>query len=139
MAKERINVEWLENMAFKTVVNGHEFVIDAVEKVGGEDRGPRPKPLMMASLAGCTGMDVVSILKKMRVELDYFNVVVEAELTEEHPKHFIKMHVIYEFKGKDLPMAKLEKAIELSEERYCGVSATYKQTMELTSEIKILN
>ncbi len=139
MAKERINVEWIENMAFKTVVNGHEFVIDAVEKVGGEDRGPRPKPLMMASLAGCTGMDVVSILKKMRVKLDYFNVVVEAELTEEHPKHFIKMHVIYEFKGKDLQMAKLEKAIDLSEERYCGVSATYKQTMELTSEIKILN
>lgn len=139
MAKERINVEWLENMAFKTVVNGHEFIIDATDKVGGEDRGPRPKPLMMASLAGCTGMDVVSILKKMRVELDYFNVVVEAELTEEHPKHFIKMHVIYEFKGKDLPMAKLQKAIDLSEERYCGVSATYKQTMELTSEIKILS
>ncbi|MCK5730615.1 MAG: OsmC family protein [Draconibacterium sp.] len=139
MAKERINVEWLENMAFKTVVNGHEFVIDATEKVGGENRGPRPKPLMMAALAGCTGMDVVSVLKKMRVKLDYFNVVVEAELTEEHPKHFIKMHVIYEFKGKDLPMAKLEKAIDLSEERYCGVSATYKQTMELTSEIKILN
>ncbi len=139
MAKERINVEWLENMAFKTVVNGHEFVIDAVEKVGGEDRGPRPKPLMMASLAGCTGMDVVSILKKMRVQLDYFNVVVEAELTEEHPKHFIKMHVIYEFKGNDLPMAKLEKAISMSEEKYCGVSATYKQTMELTSEIKILS
>ena len=139
MSKERINVEWIENMAFKTVVNGHEFVIDATDKVGGENRGPRPKPLMMASLAGCTGMDVVSILKKMRVELDYFNVVVEAELTEEHPKHFIKMHVIYEFKGKDLPMAKLQKAIDLSEERYCGVSATYKQTMELTSEIKILN
>lgn len=139
MAKERINVQWLENMAFKTVVNGHEFIIDAEEKVGGEDRGPRPKPLMMASLAGCTGMDVVSILKKMRVELDYFNVVVEAELTEEHPKHFIKMHVIYEFKGKDLPMAKLKKAIDLSEERYCGVSATYKQTMKLTSEIKILS
>ncbi|MCF6356777.1 MAG: OsmC family protein [Draconibacterium sp.] len=139
MAKEVINVEWLENMAFKTVVNGHEFVIDATEKVGGEDRGPRPKPLMMASLAGCTGMDVVSILKKMRVELDYFNVVVEAELTEEHPKHFIKMHVIYEFKGKDLPMAKLEKAIDLSEERYCGVSATYKQTMEMSSEIRILD
>ncbi len=139
MAKEVINVEWLENMAFKTVVNGHEFVIDATEKVGGENRGPRPKPLMMASLAGCTGMDVVSILKKMRVELDYFNVVVEAELTEEHPKHFIKMHVIYEFKGKDLPMAKLEKAIDLSEERYCGVSATYKQTMEMSSEIRILD
>ena len=139
MAKETVNVEWLENMAFKAVVNGHEIVIDAGDQVGGENRGPRPKPFMLTALAGCTGMDVISILKKMRVELDYFNVVVEGELTEEHPKHFIKMHVIYEFKGKDLPMAKLEKAIDLSEERYCGVSATYKQAMEITSEIKILN
>lgn len=139
MAKERINVEWLENMAFKAVVNGHEIVIDAGDKVGGENRGPRPKPFMLTALAGCTGMDVVSILKKMRVKLDYFNVVVEGELTEEHPKHFIKMHVIYEFKGKDLPIEKLQKAIDLSEERYCGVSATYKETMEMTSEIKILN
>ena len=139
MAKETVNIEWLENMAFKAVVNGHEIVIDAGDQVGGENRGPRPKPFMLTALAGCTGMDVISILKKMRVELDYFNVVVEGELTEEHPKHFIKMHVIYEFKGKDLPMAKLEKAIDLSEERYCGVSATYKQAMEITSEIKILN
>lgn len=139
MAKEKVNVEWIENMAFKAVVNDHEIVIDANEQVGGENRGPRPKPFMLASLAGCTGMDVVSILKKMRVEPDYFNVVVEGELTEEHPKHFIKMHIIYEFKGKDLPMEKLEKAIKLSEERYCGVSATYKQVMEMTSEIKILN
>ncbi len=139
MAKEVVNVEWLENMAFKSVVNGHEFIIDAVDNVGGEDRGPRPKPLMMASLAGCTGMDVISILKKMRVEPDYFNVVVEGDLTEEHPKHFYKMHVIYEFRGKDLPMEKLKKAISLSEDRYCGVSATYKHTMELTSEIKILD
>ena len=139
MSKLKVNVEWLENMAFKAVLNGHEIVIDAGDQVGGENRGPRPKPFMLTALAGCTGMDVVSILKKMRVELDYFNVVVEGELTEEHPKHFIKMHVIYEFKGKDLPMAKLEKAIELSEERYCGVSATYKQAMEMTSEIKILN
>ena len=138
MAKERINVEWLENMAFKAVVNGHEIVMDAGEQVGGENRGPRPKPFMLAALAGCTGIDVVSILKKMRIELDYFNVVVEGELTEEHPKHFIKMHVIYEFKGKDLLMEKLQKAINLSEEHYCGVSATYKETMEMTSEIKIL-
>lgn len=139
MAKERVNVEWLENMAFSAEVNGHKIIIDGGESVGGENRGPRPKPFMLTALAGCTGMDVVSILKKMRVELDYFNVVVEGELTEEHPKHFIKMHVIYEFKGKDLPIEKLEKAINLSEERYCGVNATYKETMEMTSEIKILN
>ena len=137
--REVINTSWKGKMSFEWNVNGHDVLIDAKEAVGGEDKGPQPKPFMLAALGGCTGMDVVSILKKMRVKLDYFNVVVEAELTEEHPKHFIKMHVIYEFKGKDLPMAKLEKAIDLSEERYCGVSATYKQTMELTSEIKILS
>lgn len=137
MAKEKVKVKWLENMAFSAEVSGHEIIIDATEKVGGQDRGPRPKPLMLAALAGCTGMDVVSILKKMRVEVDDFNVSVEGELTEEHPKHFIHMHVIYEFTGKELPMEKLKKAVSLSEERYCGVSATYREAMKLTSEIKI--
>jgi putative redox protein len=70
------------------------------KKWGGENRGVRPKPLMLVALAGCTGMDVVSILKKMRVELDGFNVRVEADMTEEHPKQYSKMKVIYEFSGK---------------------------------------
>ena len=73
----------------------------------------------------------------MRVELKDFNVKVEGELTEEHPKHFHKMHVTYEFWGKDLPMDKLKKAVSLSEDRYCGVSVSYKKAMELTSEIVI--
>jgi putative redox protein len=137
MAKELVKVKWLENMAFSAEVSGHEIIIDANEKVGGQDRGARPKPLMLASLAGCTGMDVVSILKKMRVEIDDFNVLVEGELTEEHPKHFISMHVVYEFTGKNLPMEKIQKAVSLSEERYCGVTATYRKAMKLTSEIKI--
>ena len=137
MAKEQVKISWKEKMAFSAEVNGHEIMLDAAEKVGGENRGPRPKPLMLAALAGCTGMDVVSILKKMRVEVEGFNVSVEGDLTEEHPKQFSKMHVIYEFKGKDLPMDKLQKAVNLSEERYCGVSATYRQAMEITSEIKV--
>jgi putative redox protein len=138
MAKEIVNTRWLSNMAFEGEVNGHKIVIDAVPEVGGEDRGPRPKPFMLLALGGCTAMDVISILKKMRVEVNSFNVRVEGELTEEHPKHFIKMHVVYEFTGHDLPMDKLQKAVELSEERYCGVSATYRKAMEMTSEIKIL-
>jgi len=137
MAKEQVKISWKEKMAFSAEVNGHEIMLDASEKVGGENRGPRPKPLMLTALAGCTGMDVVSILKKMRVEVEGFNVLVEGDLTEEHPKQFSKMHVIYEFKGKDLPMDKLQKAVSLSEERYCGVSATYRQAMEITSEIKV--
>jgi len=139
MSTESVKVNWLENMAFEAEVNGHKIILDAAEAVGGENRGPRPKPLMLVALAGCTGMDVVSILKKMRVEVEGFNVVVEGDLTEEHPKQFTQMRVIYEFKGKDLPMDKLEKAVNLSEERYCGVSAMYKKAIGITTEIRILS
>ncbi len=93
---------------------------------------------MLAALVGCTAMDVISILQKMRVNVKNFNVHVEGELTDEHPKQFYKMHVIYEFTGKNSPLDKLEKAVELSEDRYCGVNAVYKKVMVLTSEIKII-
>jgi len=134
---EVVSTTWLENMSFESEVNGHKLVIDAKEEVGGQDTGPRPKPLMLAALGGCTSMDMVSILKKMRVELKSLNVIVEGELSEEHPKRFTKMHVIYEVEGDDLPMDKIQKAVSLSEDKYCGVSAVYKEVMEITSEIRI--
>ena len=136
--KQSISLKWEENMKFNTVVNGHSIVLDAAEESGGSDAGPRPKPLLMAALAGCTAMDVVSILKKMRVELEDFNIKVEGELREEHPKEFTHMHIIYEFKGNNLPEDKLKKAIELSQEKYCAVSATFKKAMSVTYELKII-
>jgi putative redox protein len=137
--KESVNTKWLSNMAFETEINGHKIVIDANPEVGGENRGPRPKPFMLAALGGCTAMDVISILKKMHVEVESFNVRVEGDLTEEFPKHFFKMHVVYEFKGKNLPIDKLQKAVDLSEEKYCGVSAVYRKALEITSEIKVID
>ncbi len=137
MSQQEIKIDWLENMAFRGDVNGHEIILDASPEGGGQDRGPRPKPLAMVALAGCTAMDVISILKKMRVEPESFSVKVTGQLTEEHPKHFTGMHVVYEFSGKDLPKDKLEKAVSLSEERYCGVSATYRKGIPVTSEIVI--
>jgi len=134
---EVVSTKWLGNMSFESEINGHKLIIDAKEEVGGQDRGPRPKPLMLAALGGCTSMDVVSILKKMRVELKSLNVIVEGELSEEHPKRFQKMHVIYEVEGDDLPMDKIEKVVSLSEEKYCGVSAVYREVIEITSEIRI--
>ena len=139
MTKHEVKINWLEKMAFKADIMGQEIIMDAGKEVGGEDRGPRPKPLLLTSLAGCTGMDVVAILKKMKVELDDFNVIVEGDLTEEHPKTYEKMHIIYEFTGKDLPMDKLKKAVRLSEEKYCGVSALFKKAIEVTTEIRIVN
>jgi len=135
--KESVSTRWLENMAFESEIDDHKIVIDADPAAGGQNRGPRPKMLMLSALGGCTAMDIVAILKKMRVEIEGLNVIVEGDLTEEYPKHFDKMHIIYEFKGKDLPVDKLQKAINLSSEKYCGVSAVYRKAMELTSEIRI--
>lgn len=136
--KDSIHVSWSGGMSFETEIDGYKLSVDAKKEVGGQDKGPRPKPLMMLSLAGCTGMDVISILGKMRVEVEDFNIKIEADLTDEHPKHFTKMHIIYIFKGKNLEIEKLKKAIDLSQDRYCGVSATYKKAMDISYEIKIL-
>lgn len=136
--KNEVSMNWKGNMSFEGEVNGHKLMLDADSAAGGEDKGPRPKPLMLLALAGCTGMDVVSILKKMRVDLDDFNVKVSADLTKEHPMVYSTMHIIYEFKGKNLDPEKINKAVNLSQERYCGVSAMYKEFLKLTHEIKII-
>lgn len=128
-----------EEMSFDVEVDGHKFMIDATEAVGGKDRGPRPKPLTLASLGGCTGMDVISILRKMRVEPDYFNVSVSAHTTDEHPKYYDKILITYTFRGKDLPMDKLDKAVNLSQDRYCGVTAMLSKAAEIKYEIKIID
>lgn len=130
-------VVWNEGMSFNVELDGFNFIIDADEKVGGKDLGPRPKGLTLISLAGCTGMDVISILKKMRVEVDSFEVSTDADLIDEHPKRFKNIKVIYTFTGENIPPEKVKKAVSLSEERYCGVSATLKETVEITNEIII--
>ena len=136
--KHNVNTSWKGNMQFNALVSGHEVIMDAPPQVGGEDKGARPKQLMLAALAGCTGMDVVSILKKMRIDVEQFDIDIEADMTEENPKHYTKMHLIYKFKGENLDPEKLKKAVELSQEKYCGVSMVYRQTMELTYEIVML-
>ena len=135
--KQKVTTNWLGDMKFDSEVNGHHIIIDALPEAGGHDSGPRPKALMLTALAGCTGMDVVSILKKMHVEVKRFNVEVVADGTDEHPRHFTHMHIIYRFAGIDLPMDKLQKAVELSQDRYCGVSFMYRKAMEVTHEIVI--
>lgn len=135
----KVDCTWKGDMAFEANVNDFKIVMDATEAVGGKNLGPRPKPLTLASLGGCSGMDVVSILKKMRIELDYFNIEVDGELTDEHPKYYHKIHLVYSFKGTDLPLDKLEKAVNLSQDRYCGVSELLKKGAEITYEIKILD
>jgi putative redox protein len=132
-----IEVDWMDNMAFEANVNDHRIILDADETVGGADRGPRPKALTLASLGGCSGMDVVAILAKMRVVPEKFGMTITGELTEEHPKIYHTITVVYRFKGKDLPMDKLEKAVNLSQERYCGVSAMLGKAAKIVTKIEI--
>ena len=136
--KDTINVKWMGDMAFEAAIREHRVLMDANEDSGGHNKGPRPKPMLMASLAGCTGMDVMSILKKMKVEAKGLNIRVEGIIAEEHPKIYTSMHLIYEFKGENLPMDRLIRAIELSQEKYCGVSLSLQKAMPVTWEIKIL-
>ena len=136
--KHVIKMSWKDNVAFESDIDGHKLIVDASKEGGGNNLGPRPKKLMLSALAGCTGIDVIMILKKMKVVPDSFDVIVEGDLTEGHPLKYTKMKVIYQFKGKDLPMEKLERAVQLSQEKYCGVSAVYRDAMELDSEIRIV-
>ncbi|MFO7616539.1 MAG: OsmC family protein [Bacteroidales bacterium] len=136
MEKE-ISVIWKGNMAFEAQVEGFSVMMDAVPGVGGENLGPTPKPLLMASLGGCTGMDVISLAKKMRQEVETMEIRLIGTLTEEHPKHYTAIHLVYRFTGKDLDNEKLRKAIDISQEKYCGVSETLKKTVAITYEVEI--
>jgi putative redox protein len=135
--KSKIECRWLENMAFEAEVNDHTIVMDADEMNGGNNLGPRPKTLTLVSLAGCTGMDVVAILKKMKVDVEDFHITVEGDLTEDHPRYYEKIMVTYHFKGKDLPQDKIQKAIQLSQDRYCGVSAMLRNGTVVEHEFTI--
>jgi len=136
--KHSVKTQWKGNLTFQSEINGHKVTMDAPEAGGGNDIGPSPKKLMLAALSGCTGMDVVSMLKKMRVEFDNVNIEVQGDVTDEHPKHYYQMHVIYTFTGKDLPLDKLEKVVKMSEETYCGVGALYRKAIKVSSEIVVV-
>lgn len=135
--KETIKARWLNDLSFEAEVDGHKVYLDTSEEHGGKNIGPRPKPLMMVALAGCTGMDVAAILQKMRVEVDELTVEVEGDVTEEHPKRFEGMKVIYRVKGKNIALKQVEKAVNLSTTKYCGVSANYSKAFPIDHEIII--
>ncbi len=127
------------NMSFigKSESN-HWVIMDTTKKVGGEEASVRPIELILIGLGGCTSVDVISILNKMRVKLDKFEVNIDANQAEDYPKVFKKIHIEYIFHGKDLKKGNLERAIKLSQEKYCSVSAMLRNTAELTYSYKII-
>ena len=137
MAIKKVKADLVGNMGFEMELDGFPLLMDASKEVGGEERGPRPKALLLSALIGCTGMDVASMLIKMQVELDGLTIEVEAEEAEEHPRVYTKIHVIYRFRGDNLPEDKLNRAVTLSQEQYCSVSAILKKAAPITYEVVI--
>lgn len=137
MDKTRIEAKLRGNMAFEMDLGGHKVITDGPEDIGGNDLGPRPKQLLLAGLIGCTGIDVMSILKKMKIDLDDLSIEVEAENAEEHPRVYKKIHLTYRFKGKNLPRQNIERAVSLSQEKYCAVAAMLRKAAPITYDIII--
>ena len=136
MASHHIVSAFKGGMAFSTELNGHNITIDLEPADGGNKTGPRPKSLMLVSLAGCTGVDVVMILNKMRVDFSNFTIDVEGELTDTEPKVYHTVKLIYKIKVKKEDELKVEKAVDLSQNKYCGVSMMFRAFAKLETEIK---
>lgn len=134
MAHE-IDVQWMGKMQFNALVNGHTIVMDAPERVGGEDHGPIPKPFVLTALAGCTGMDIAAILRKADKNPDGFDMKVIGEISKRPPIEYIGVHVIYDFKGKAENLEAALNAVNDSQEKYCGVSSMLKKALPVTWEV----
>jgi len=126
---------YTSGMQFDIDINNHHFFVDANAENGGNNTGPSPKPLLLASLAGCTAMDIVSLLNKMHVLFTNFNVETIAPLTEEHPKVYASMQLNYHINLAEIDKPKMEKAVGLSIEKYCGVYAMLSKAIDVKHTI----
>ncbi|WP_298709922.1 OsmC family protein [Chitinophaga sp.] len=127
--------QWMGKMQFNSLVNGHTIVMDGPEKVGGENNGPIPKPLVLTALSGCTGMDVISLLRKAKKEIGSFDVQVRGELSQGHPMQYTAIHLDYIFEGpQDAREAALD-AVTQSQEKFCGVSDMLKKILPVTWDV----
>ena len=135
MAQHEIETQWMGKMQFNALINGHTIVMDAPQKTGGEETGPIPKPLVLAALSGCTGMDVVALLRKSNQPIDDFSMTVTGELSKQAPIEYVSMHVVYHFKGKESVEKAVLDAVTDSQEKYCGVSNMLKKSLSVTWEI----
>lgn len=135
MAQHTIETQWMGKMQFNALVNGHTIIMDAPERVGGEDNGTIPKPLVLTALSGCTGMDIVAILRNTGKEVRDFNIKVTGELSKQKPIEYLSMHIVYEFKGDESCREAALDAVTASQEKYCGVSHLLRKAIPVTWEV----
>lgn len=132
-------VKWVEGMAFDATTDSqHTIRLDAAAETGGQDQGPRPLEMLLVSLGGCTGMDVISILKKMRQDVTGYEVNLDGERATEHPKVFTSIVVEHVVRGRNLSEDAVRKAVELSAQKYCSVGAMLGKSAKLEHTYRIV-
>ncbi|MGY8908846.1 OsmC family protein [Polaribacter vadi] len=138
MVKNIVTTKWMQKSQFETDnPSGSKLTMFDKSQDNGDVVGFAPKALMLSSLAGCSGLDVVSLLEKMRAEVAHFHIEVTAELTDEHPKFYNKVKVDYHFSDAELQPEKIQKAVNLSVTKYCGVMEMFRQFAEVEIEIHL--
>ncbi|MES2331464.1 MAG: OsmC family protein [Bacteroidota bacterium] len=135
MAQHEIETQWMGKMQFNALVNGHTVVMDAPERSGGEDLGPIPKPFILTALAGCTGMDIVALLRNEHKEVAEFSMKVTGELSRQKPIEYIAIHISYQFRGDSTCREEAMCAVTASQEYYCGVSHMLKKALPVTWDV----
>lgn len=135
----KVEIKWLkESLKFEGLTpSSHVVKMDTKPEEGKESLGPSPMELLLVALGGCTAMDVISILNKMREDVRDFHIEIESERAPEHPKYYTKIHLRYIIVGKNIKEENVKKAIELSQEKYCSVSANLRGKSEISFSYEI--
>ncbi len=132
----QVEVTWVDGMEFQAnSESGHSWNMDASVEVGGNDRGPRPTELLLSAVGGCTGIDIVSILKKMQQPLTGLRITVSGERAEEHPRRFTHIKLHYVVSGNGLSEERVARAVELSVEKYCSVLSSLNAEVSYDFEV----
>lgn len=133
--EHEVKTQWMGKMQFNALINGHTVTMDAPVKSGGEDSAPVPKPFVLTALSGCTGMDVIALLRKANMEMTSFDIKVTGELSKIAPIQYTSIHLVYYFKSFDDHAESALNAVTDSQEKYCGVSSMLKKIMPVTWEV----
>lgn len=136
--KQHTLAKWRERMTFDaTTTTGHHIVMDASKEGGGDDRGPKPIELLLTALAGCTGMDVVAVLRNKKEPFEGLEVLVEGQRATTHPMVYVEIDVLYRVYG-NVNKEVVERAIQLSVDKYCGVGATLQEVAKMNHRYEII-
>jgi putative redox protein len=134
----KAQVSWLGGMCFLgRTESGHVVLLDGAPEVGGRERGPRPMEVLLVALGGCTGMDVVSILQKMREPLEGLELEISGHRAGEHPRVYTDIEIRYRARGEGLDPEKVRRAVELSAQRYCSVGNMLGRAARLSYFVEV--